>query len=295
MADSGAFGTRLATAFARWGQLCIGIDPHAWLLGEWGLNDDAAGLREFGLRVVDAAHGRVGIVKPQVAFFERHGSAGYAALESVLSAARDAGLIVIADGKRGDVGTTAEAYGQAWLTPGSPLEADAMTANAFQGIGSLSGPIALATHAGKGLFVLAATSNPESLPLQTAVIAPGVEEGTPGRTVAAGIVDGVIGLNASESMGTVGRVGSFGVVIGATVDPARFGLPLQAMATHPATPVLAPGFGHQGASFTDLRARYGPCSPFVVATTSREVLAAGPSGIERAIERGAGELAECLA
>ena len=112
------FGERLATVFDARGQLCLGIDPHAFLLAEWGLPDSAAGVREFGLRAVGAAAGAIGIVKPQVAFFERHGAEGYAALEEVLAAARDAGLLVIADAKRGDVGSTVEAYGSAWLRPG---------------------------------------------------------------------------------------------------------------------------------------------------------------------------------
>ena len=135
------FGERLDAAFDAYGQVCLGIDAHSHLLGEWGLPDTAEGARIFGLRAVEAAEGVVGIVKPQVAFFERHGSAGYAALEEVLAAARRAGLVVIADVKRGDIGTTIEAYGEAWLTPGSPLEADAMTLVAYQGVGSASGPI----------------------------------------------------------------------------------------------------------------------------------------------------------
>lgn len=294
MAESPTFGHRLAVAFATRGQLCVGIDPHAWLLGEWGLADDAEGLREFGLRVVDAAEGQVGIVKPQVAFFERHGSAGLAALEVILAAARQAGLVTIADAKRGDLGTTVEAYGQAWLTPGSPLEADAMTVNAYQGVGSLAAPIALAREAGKGLLVLAATSNPEALPAQTAIISAGAQAG---KTVAAGIVDEVMGLNAALRPATVptAALGSFGVVIGATVDAEQFGIRLEAMAQAPATPVLAPGFGHQGAEFSALRERYGAVTPFVIASTSRDVLAAGPGGISEAMARQAGELAECLA
>src|SRR6185312_14808881 len=135
------FGQRLAGAFDAHGQLCVGIDPHGFLLQSWNLPDDASGLREFGLRVVEAAAGRVGVVKPQVAFFERHGSAGYRALEEVLAAARAAGLLVIADAKRGDVGSTVEAYAQAWLTPGHGLEVDALTMNAYPGVASLDAPV----------------------------------------------------------------------------------------------------------------------------------------------------------
>ena len=148
------------------GPLCVGIDPHEHLLTEWGLDASAAGAREFGLRVVDAAAGRVGIVKPQVSFFERYGSAGFAALEDVLAAARAAGLLVIADAKRGDIGTTMDAYARAWLTPGSPLEADAMTVSPFLGVGSLRDTFRFALENGKGVFVLAATSNPEAGPAE---------------------------------------------------------------------------------------------------------------------------------
>src|SRR6185312_4490132 len=106
-----------------------------------------------GLRVVEAATDRVGIVKPQVAFFERFGSAGFAALEDVLAAARAAGLIVIADAKRGDIGTTMDAYARAWLTPGSPLEADAMTVSPYLGVGTLHSTFDLALSVDKGVFV----------------------------------------------------------------------------------------------------------------------------------------------
>jgi len=287
------FGERLAHVFAATGHLCVGIDPHPYLLKEWGLPDDATGLRAFATTVIDAVRGQVGIVKPQVAFFERHGAAGYAALEDVLAAARDAGLLVIADAKRGDVGSTAQAYGEAWLSPGSPLEADALTVSAFQGVGSLAGPLTLARAAGKGLLVLAATSNPESAQQQGAIIASGP---LAGRTVAAGIVDEVNRLNTAGAPNPgADRIGDVGVVLGATVALDGLGIPLETMAGPTATPVLAPGFGHQGARFAELPARYGPAAPFVIAATSRGLLAAGPSGLAEAARRQAGELAECLA
>ncbi|MGB4137020.1 MAG: orotidine-5'-phosphate decarboxylase, partial [Microbacterium sp.] len=162
------FGARLRAALDAHGPLCVGIDPHAALLDAWGLGQDAAGVREFGLRVVDAAVGRVGVVKPQVAFFERFGSRGFAALEEVQSAARDAGLIVIADAKRGDIGTTMAGYASAWLQAGAPLEADALTVSPYLGPDSLRETLTTAIRAGKGLFVLSATSNPEAPALQAA-------------------------------------------------------------------------------------------------------------------------------
>lgn len=279
------FGQRLAGAFDAHGQLCVGVDPHGFLLQAWGLQDSASGLREFGLRVVDAAAGRVGMVKPQVAFFERHGSAGYRALEEVIAAARTAGLLVIADAKRGDVGSTVEAYAEAWLTEGSPLEADAMTMSAYQGVASLHAPIALALAGGKGVFVLAATSNPESFALQRSVLASGR---SPGRTVAASIVDEVAEVNRRHQSAGMGSVG---VVLGATVDLDDYGIGIESLATHPATPILAPGFGHQGAKFGDLGAIFGAASGQVIVSASRSILSAGPAEIASAIRSHVDEVA----
>lgn len=271
------FGDRLSAAFDAHGRLCVGIDPHAYLLREWGVAQDASGVREFGLRVVDATVGRAGIVKPQVAFFERHGSAGLAALEEVLAAARSAGLLVIADAKRGDVGTTVEAYAEAWLSPGSPLEADAMTMSAYQGVGSIAAPLALAERTGKGIFVLAATSNPESAALQTAVYRSGPRSG---MTVAAGIVSDV---NEWNSENASSPIGSAGIVLGATVDFGDYGIDLDSIAQSPATPVLAPGFGHQGARFEQLPSLYRAAARFAIVSASRSILSAGPTGIAEAI------------
>jgi orotidine-5'-phosphate decarboxylase len=271
------FGARLLGVFETLGHLCVGIDPHPYLLAEWGLPDSGKGLREFGLRVVEAAAGSIGIVKPQVAFFERHGSAGYAALEETIALARKAGLLVIADAKRGDLGTSVEAYAQAWLTPGAPLEADAMTISAFQGVGSLSAPMILAREHGKGLFVLAATSNPESVAVQTAVVSVG-DFAT--RTVAASIV-------AEVNRSNTAPLGSFGVVIGATVSLADFGLAASELAI---TPILAPGFGFQGAAYSALAASYGAASVNAVVSSSRAILEAGPGGVAQAIALQAADL-----
>jgi len=286
---SRSFGDRLTAVFDRLGQLCVGIDPHSWLLHEWGLPDTAAGARELGLRVVEATAGRAGIVKPQVAFFERHGSAGYAALESVLSSARAAGLIVIADAKRGDLGTSVEAYGQAWLSPGGPLECDAMTISAYMGVGSIEAPMRLAGEAGKGLFVLAATSNPEGLEVQMATIASGSNSG---RSVAASIVGDVVSWNKLHASGVSGSVG---LVLGATVDFGAFGIDLDSLAATPSAPVLAPGFGHQGAKYSDLSAIYGAAAPHAVVSASRSILQAGPAGIADAIAIQAREVLACRA
>lgn len=275
------FGERVRAALGAHGPLCVGIDPHQALLMSWGLADSAAGVREFGLRTVDAAAERVGFVKPQVSFFERFGSAGFAALEDVLTAARDAGLVVIADAKRGDIDTTMDAYAAAWFTPGSPLEADALTVNPFLGVGSLASTFALAEEAGKGVFVLAATSNPEAATVQRARAADD-------RSVSAAIIADVSARNARST--PEGEWASLGFVIGATVDWADAGL----AEFTPATPILSPGFGAQGAGPADLRARFGAHAWMVIASESRSILSAGPDAIASTIDARTAEYREAL-
>lgn len=273
------FGARVRAAVHARGPLCVGIDPHAALLAAWGLTDDAQGVREFGLRTVEAASGRVAVVKPQVSFFERFGSQGIAALEDVLAAARAAELLVIADAKRGDIGSTMDDYARAWLTPGAPLEADALTVNPFLGVGALDGAFSLAADHGKGLFVLAATSNPEAERLQRSVNASG-------DTVSASIIAEVTARNAESS--PAGEWGSFGFVIGATVDWEQAGI----SAFTPAAPILAPGFGAQGATPADLRVRFGAMTDAVIASESRSLLSAGPVDLAEAITARAAEYLE---
>ena len=171
MADS--FGDRVAAAVRATGPLCAGIDPSAALLAEWGLSDDAEGLRSFCRTCVEAFAGTVAVIKPQVAFFERHGSAGMAELERLIAEASAAGLIVIADAKRGDIDSTAEAYADAWLGEASPLAADAVTAHPYLGLGALAPLVRLAAANGRGVLVVARSSNPEGRGLQQAVTSGG--------------------------------------------------------------------------------------------------------------------------
>jgi orotidine-5'-phosphate decarboxylase len=262
------FGERVRAAIGARGPLCVGIDPHAALLADWGLPASAAGAREFGLRTVEAAAGRVGIVKPQVAFFEQYGSAGFAALEAVLAAARNAGLIVIADAKRGDIGSTMAGYARAWLEPGSPLEADAVTLSPYLGPDSLAATAALAKQHDKGLFVLCATSNPEAAALQAGT----VDDSTVARFVAARVE----ALDTREGTSW----GDLGLVVGATVGLDDLGLGQGFVAT---APILAPGFGAQGALPEDLERIFGDLAPFVIASESRSILSAGPDRIAEVI------------
>ncbi|MCW2553081.1 MAG: orotidine 5-phosphate decarboxylase, partial [Mycobacterium sp.] len=149
------------------GPLCLGIDPHPELLTAWGLPVDVAGLNAF-CDVCVAAYSGFAIVKPQVAFFESYGAAGYSVLETTIAELRDAGVLVLADAKRGDIGTTMAAYAAAWAGD-SPLACDAVTASPYLGFGSLRPLLDTAAAHDRGVFVLAATSNPEGASVQCAV------------------------------------------------------------------------------------------------------------------------------
>lgn len=276
-----AFGVRLQTEFQAGRRLCVGIDPHEFLLAEWGLPNTASGAEQFGLAVVEASIGVAAAIKPQVAFFERFGSAGFQALEHVFVASREAGILLIADAKRGDVGSSFDAYADAWLMPGSPLEADAMTASVFQGFGVLDRALQHATEHGKGVFVLAATSNPEARTIQTAQIETGV-------SVSEHVLESIHQFNSAH-FGSA-PVGNVGAVLGATVDLTSYGITLNANAQEPMLPVLAPGFGHQGGSIQDAQTRFGSYFESVLVSESRSVLTGGGDGLRDRIRVRADDL-----
>ncbi|WP_323749907.1 MULTISPECIES: orotidine-5'-phosphate decarboxylase [unclassified Curtobacterium] len=281
-----SFGDRLASAVRERSPLCVGIDPHAATLAAWGLARDEQGLAAFGAALVDAAAGRAAIVKPQVAFFEAAGVAGYRALDATIRRARDAGLLVVADVKRGDIGTTGDDYALAWLDRDGPFAADAMTVSPYLGYGSLRGTIDVARRNGAGVFVLAATSNPEARVLQTAVLAEGPRTG---RTVAAGIV-----LDVADDNRSVGdqALGDVGLVLGATLHLDDFGIDADAIGS---APVLAPGFGAQGARIEDLRALYGARAEQVLVSESRGLLTDGPDGVAALVADRADRIRTALA
>jgi len=261
---AGGFGARLAAAVAGRGPLCVGIDPHPALMDSWGLPQTADGLGRFCDVCVQAFSG-FAVVKPQVAFFEVYGSAGFAVLERTTAALRDAGVLVLADAKRGDIGSTMAAYAQAWAGTG-PLAADAVTASPYLGFGSLQPLLDVAAEHGRGVFVLAATSNPEGASVQRAVLAhrePGTDTG--GCTVAQSIVDAAAAVNRAAGPGP----GSVGVVVGATLaqppDVSALG-----------GPVLVPGVGAQGGRPETLGGLGGARPGQLLPAVSREILRAGP-------------------
>ncbi|MEV0946586.1 orotidine-5'-phosphate decarboxylase [Rhodococcus sp. NPDC049939] len=247
---------RLKAAVEHRGRLCVGIDPHPDLLESWGLPATAEGLETFAEICVEAFVGEVAVVKPQVAFFEAYGSAGYAVLERTISVLTAAGTLVVADAKRGDIGSTMAAYAQCWLGARSPLSSDALTVSPYLGFGSLDPALSLAVQHGRGLFVLARTSNPEGGNLQASRSPEGV-------SVAQSMVDAAVRFNATEP-------GLMGLVVGAT---RGHGLDLSNFSGA----ILAPGLGAQGATPADLREIFPDSRKLLLPSSSRGILRAGPS------------------
>ncbi|SIR87683.1 orotidine-5'-phosphate decarboxylase [Williamsia sterculiae] len=262
------FGARYRDAVGSRGRFCVGVDPHPELLTAWGLGVDADGVRRFADICVEAFAGTAAVVKPQVAFFEPFGADGFAVLADLIAACRAGGALVLADAKRGDIGSTMAAYASAWLADGSPLRADAVTVSPYLGFGALAPALSAARAADGAVFTLARTSNPDGTGVQTARVM-----GT-GVTVAQQIVDEAAGENADGSA-------SVGLVVGATrahgLDLARFG-----------GPILAPGLGAQGASAADLPEVFaGADTRWVLPASSRDILRHGPdvAALHAAVER----------
>lgn len=272
--NSVSFGERLRERAAERGRLCVGIDPHAGLLQDWGLPNDIAGLREFSRRCVEAFADTACVVKPQVAFYERFGSAGYAVLEETLDALRDAGALVIADAKRGDIGSTMEGYASAWLDPDSPLHADAVTVAPYLGLGALKPAIAAAEQNGAGVFVLAATSNPEAVELQSFQQA--------GVSLAQHVVDYCRDFNQRRNAAVLG------IVVGATVSS-----PLDLGGFN--GPILMPGVGAQGGTVADIARITADATEWSFPNVSRSVLSAGPdvSDLRKAVLKEANNFPGC--
>lgn len=252
-----SYGERLARVVGERGPLCVGIDPHPSLLRAWGLDDDVAGLERCARGLVEALAGEVAVFKPQSAFYEAHGAAGVAVLERVLADIAAAGALSLLDVKRGDIGSTMDAYARAYLDDASPLAADAVTLSPYLGFGALAGALDLAAAQGRGVYVLALTSNPEGPQVQHARTADG-------RLVGQVVVDEAAARNPGPGPGHVG------VVVGATIG--RTGVDF----TRLNGSILAPGIGAQGGTADDLVEVFGPALGLVLPTTSREVMAAGP-------------------
>jgi len=263
------FGTRLQERVRALGPLCVGVDPSRQLLAEWGRPDSIEGLEFCSLAVLEAVLDTAAALKPQVAYFERFGSAGFRVLERLMHEARDADILIIADAKRGDIDVTNEGYAEAWLHDRSPLAADAVTVHPYLGVAALAPLFDLAAQTGRGVFVVAATSNEEGRPVQTAR--------TPeNERVEDLILRQIAAINRRDDGG-----GSLGAVLGATRDRPEFDV------TALGGPYLVPGVGAQGATPENVARLFDRCPPgTVLASVSRAILSAGP---ERAALRDAAQ------
>lgn len=247
---------RLREIVSERGPLCIGIDPHPPILAAWGLPANAAGVERFGRHLVEALGDRVAVFKPQSAFFESHGAAGVAALERVLADISQTAALSILDVKRGDIGSTMEAYAAAYLADGAPLAADAITVSPYLGFGSLVPAFEVAHRYERGVYVLARTSNPEGGAVQLAL----TEEGS----VVQSIIDAATELNHAS------RQRAIGLVVGGT--HASLGCDVSDFNGS----ILVPGIGFQGGRMEDLPALFGDAVDQVLAVVGRGVIAAGP-------------------
>jgi len=242
---------------------CLGIDPTPQLLKAWELTDDAEGLARMCETIASAAQDRLAIVKPQIAFFERFGSKGIHVLEKLIESFHNRGTLVLVDGKRGDIGSTVEAYAQAYLGPASAFRADAITAHAYLGFGALEPLLDRAVEVGAGVFVVVRSSNVEGIALQNAVLR------NDGRTVADSLSDMITEFNEQTSGSEIGPIGA---VVGATIENDL----LSTLERLPRSLILAPGIGHQGATFDDLRKRFQTHAARAIPSSSRAVLDRGP-------------------
>lgn len=266
LAQHSDFGLRLKRSMDEYGPLCVGIDPHRQLLLDWGYNVDAQGAEMFGMRMLQAANGRAAAVKFQMPMFERYGSKGFAALERVLYAARQMGIITIVDCLHGGLTTTISSIADAYFKPGAPLLADAITLLPYYGARSLDNVINDALDNGRGVFIASLTSNEEGTSLQTAIRQRGEYKG---HTVAYGIAH-----TAQKHNEGIKDMGSVGLIIGATIgqwiddsgiDPANF-----------TGPILSPGYGWQGADAEDLKQIFEGTRGNVLVTVSRAIASRGP-------------------
>ena len=274
------FQTRFMRLAAERSPLCVGIDPSADALKAWGLADDAAGLRSFCERMVEVCAPLVASVKPQAAFFERHGPEGMAVLRDTVAQARSHGTLAIIDAKRGDISSTAAAYGEAFLGPKSPFGGDALTVSAYLGFAALAPIFDIARRESAGIFVVVRSSNPEGTGLQHAVMADG-------RTVADSLADDII---ADNRHGLADGLGPIGAVVGGTLgaEVARLA------ARMPSALLLVPGIGAQGGTVADVRRNFAEHYRRIIPSISRSIAGAGPDpgALQRQVERQIADIAD---
>lgn len=255
------FAARLQQKIAEHGPLCVGVDPSASVLKSCDLPNTPEGAFEFGKRVLEAADFRISLLKPQSAFFERFGSAGLKAVEALTSLARSREVLVLLDGKRGDIDTTGAAYAEGYFSSTTTLRVDAVTVHVYLGLAALDPFLDIASRAEGGVFVVVRSSNPEGRELQTARLANG-------ETVAQNLCREITLRNRRQG----DSLGYIGAVVGATCDDAA-----ETVAALPQSYILAPGVGAQGATLQDVLTRMPSARGRVLPNVSRAILANGGS------------------
>lgn len=236
------FADRLIGAAEKFGPLCVGIDPHAGRIPDLFGGDTPEGVANWAEAIIDCVKDRTGVVKPQIGLFERLGPGGFTALQKTMRQAHEAGLIVLADAKRGDIGSTAEGYAQAYLAADAPFISDAVTVNPYMGLDTLEPFVRVAEQNGKGVIVLARTSNPGSSDFQSKDLA--------GAPLYARVVEALAPM-IERLTGSSGWSGLM-LVTGATgPDEARA---LRRLA--PNALFLVPGYGAQGAGAKEATAGF---------------------------------------
>jgi orotidine-5'-phosphate decarboxylase len=263
------FAERLAAAVRQSRSVvCVGLDPRLEQLpapirdslGSDSPDARAAAYLQFCSEIIDVVRGRVACVKPQAAFFEQLGPAGMVALGEVIRRAGSAGLLVILDGKRNDIGSTAEAYADAYLGPGttSPWGSDALTVSPYLGRDSLEPLATRCDDRRAGIFILVKTSNPGGGWLQDR------------RSGDEPVYRAVASLVAELNQGRIGPsgYGPIGAVVGATY-PDQLAELRQAM---PASWILVPGYGAQGGSADDVRRALDDDGLGAVVNSSRHLI-----------------------
>ncbi|MDB4977832.1 MAG: orotidine 5-phosphate decarboxylase, subfamily 2 [Candidatus Peribacteria bacterium] len=236
--------------------VCVGFDPDLAKLPE-GITKDADGVLEFGKGIIDAVAGTAAVFKPQLAFFEVLRWEGIKVFWDLCTYAKEKGLLVIADGKRGDIGSTCEAYAEAYLYEGSPI--DALTVNPYLGIDGVRPFIERAVKYDKGLFVLVKTSNPSSGDLQDLPIGDEVV-----HEYLAQMVEGW----GTQCLGPVSNFSSIGAVVGATYPEEMTYL----RTLMPHIPFLIPGYGAQGGTAADSARGFIPDGTGAVVSATRSII-----------------------
>lgn len=255
------------------------MDPSGDILDDWGLGDTSDGLERFIDIVLPVAADTVGLIKPQAAFYERHGWRGIRALARLIDEARSAGLLIVLDAKRGDVGSTNQAYAEAYLGPDAPMRVDALTLHPYLGVAAMGAFIERAAESGSCLLVVTRSSNIEGRSVQASI-------GSGGRSVEQSLLDAIRELNAELAPGEIGPVGA---VIGPTHMDPRLDL------AAPNALYLAPGVGQQGATPDDVARVFSSCPDRVFPSASRSLLTtADPSRLRDDVGELAAEFRQLL-